>query len=241
MRAVANCRSRPSECKHHLAGVIGISAVAVANGTGGRGNPRLPQSTTNRREDNLACSAQGVIMTSVAHAWCARSALFVTLVTVCYAGPPKPYGELFQLGKEAYLEEDYQSCASILLDAIEQHKQFQQLLLDCREKCESQAAAETLLTSVDADVQLHVFERLIRETHCLVQCQKQRLGAQLENYLDSGWADEDFRLRKPYEYLQLCFFKVRNANRKAKCSQDFNYIINSCYLFKTPGFENICT
>ena len=123
------------------------------------------------------------------------------------------YGSLYQYGKEAYLEEDYRSCVSLLQQALDEQRDYQQLLVECRGRCRRQAAGEPLLlAAAAADTQLATFERLIRETRCLVQCHRSRLGQHVQHYYDSAWADDEFRDRKPYEYLQLCYYKVRGPS-----------------------------
>ena len=147
-----------------------------------------------------------------------RPLLVLVLVVLALTGPRgadafgrDAYGTLYQLGKDAYLEEDYRSCVSLLLQALQERRDFEQLVVDCRERCRGEAAAETLLLAGETADGLAAFERLIRETRCLVQCHRNRLGDHLQKYYDSSWADDDFRSRKPYEYLQLCFYKVRNT------------------------------
>ncbi|XP_037092514.1 prolyl 3-hydroxylase 2-like [Pollicipes pollicipes] len=149
---------------------------------------------------------------------CAVLALTVLALTgrgVAVGGGPHAYGELFQLGKDAYLEEDYQSCVNLLLEALQSQRAYEQLLLDCRDRCREEAGRETLMLDDQQPDELRVFERLIRQTRCLVQCQRQRLGNHLQEFYDSAWADEEFRTRKPYEYLQLCYYKTGEVQKAA--------------------------
>ncbi|KAF0305480.1 Cartilage-associated protein [Amphibalanus amphitrite] len=128
------------------------------------------------------------------------------------------YGSLYQMGKEAYLEEDYRSCVNLLLQALQGRREFEQLLVECRHRCRQQAAGEPLLITDAADGELATFERLIRETRCLVQCHRERLGQHVQQFYDSAWADDEFRERKPYEYLQLCYYKTGEIQKAANAA-----------------------
>lgn len=51
------------------------------------------------------------------------------------------------------------------------------------------------------------YEKTVRTTLCIVKCKKTVFGSRMDRVVD-GNVEEDFDMRKPYDYLQLCYFKV---------------------------------
>lgn len=50
-------------------------------------------------------------------------------------------------------------------------------------------------------------ERTLHSTLCLVKCKRDAFGSQYDRTFESN-VIHDFKIRKPYDYLQLCYFKV---------------------------------
>ena len=63
------------------------------------------------------------------------------------------------------------------------------------------------LLSKDLSEEDKFYETSIRNTLCLVKCKKDVFGSRMDRVAE-GHVDEDFDMRKPYDYLQLCYYKV---------------------------------
>lgn len=53
----------------------------------------------------------------------------------------------------------------------------------------------------------HYYERVVRNTLCVIKCKKDVFGSRVDRNVESIVID-DFQIRKPYDYLQLCYYKV---------------------------------
>lgn len=51
------------------------------------------------------------------------------------------------------------------------------------------------------------YERVVRNTLCVIKCKKDVFGSRVDRIVESHVID-DFQIKKPYDYLQLCYYKV---------------------------------
>lgn len=51
------------------------------------------------------------------------------------------------------------------------------------------------------------YERVVRNTLCVIKCKKGVFGSRVDRIVESHVID-DFQIHKPYDYLQLCYYKV---------------------------------
>ena len=73
----------------------------------------------------------------------------------------------------------------------------------------SQSSSEEGSAIFVGDPELAFFERVTREALCLMDCKGRRTGGKLPrgDKIESGVTD-DFERKKPYDYLQLCYYQV---------------------------------
>jgi len=118
-----------------------------------------------------------------------------------------PYDKLYKQGIRHYLDSKWQQCATYLQLAIEDHRWHRQGLLRCRHNCSAQAGAATLFAP-SLDASQIFFERTVRNALCLIRCRKDTFKGRSNHVADIS-VDKDFEIRKPYDYLQLCLFKLQ--------------------------------
>lgn len=113
---------------------------------------------------------------------------------------------LYEKGVEAYLENRFEDCVTYLEAAIENYRTYTKKLQNCRLLCKEEAENSEPLYSVDVE-NLRFYEKAIRNTLCLIECQKK--NDVFDFYLNTA-TTEVFENRKPYEYLHICYFQVMN-------------------------------
>jgi hypothetical protein len=119
---------------------------------------------------------------------------------------------LYNAGIESYVEERWSECADYMLKAIKDHKTFQENLIDCRLKCESDTG--TIPNYLDYDdlearrteKELAFFELALTRSNCIRRCKKEKLSGRTDS-IDAEIMAEFGKLQ-PYDYLQICSYKV---------------------------------
>lgn len=112
---------------------------------------------------------------------------------------------LYEKGVEAYLENRFEDCVAHLEAAVEKYRTYTKKLQNCRLSCTEEAEESEFLYSIDVE-NLRFYEKAIKNTLCLIKCQKN--SDIIAVRLDSATVDI-FENRKPYEYLQICYYQVR--------------------------------
>nr|XP_045620540.1 prolyl 3-hydroxylase 1-like isoform X2 [Procambarus clarkii] len=83
----------------------------------------------------------------------------------------------------------------------------------CRRKCSGESAAGKLMSAKLSEDD-RFYERAVYNTLCVVKCKKSIFGSRMDRIVE-GNINEDFHNRKPYDYLQLCYFKVDEFKKAA--------------------------
>ena len=114
----------------------------------------------------------------------------------------KNFEELYAVGTRSYLDNDWNNCIKYLEKSLEKYKHYQKSLIRCKLKCSD--LGKTLKHSFEKDVEdLHFYEKMLKTTLCLLKsCDHLKLDIH-KDVLKS------FNERAPYEYLNLCYYKVR--------------------------------
>ncbi|KAK8744336.1 hypothetical protein OTU49_000752, partial [Cherax quadricarinatus] len=76
----------------------------------------------------------------------------------------------------------------------------------CRSKCSNESEKSNLISAKLSEDD-RFYERAVYNTLCVVKCKKSVLGSRMDRLVE-GMINEDFDRRKPYDYLQLCYFKM---------------------------------
>lgn len=113
---------------------------------------------------------------------------------------------LYEKGVEAYLENRFADCVTHLEAALEKYNTYTKKVQNCRLTCKEEAEQSDPIYPVDIE-NLRFYEKAIKNTLCLIKCQNK---SDLFNMHLNAETNELFQNRKPYEYLHICYFQVRN-------------------------------
>ena len=113
----------------------------------------------------------------------------------------KNFEELYAVGTRSYLDNDWDNCIKYLEKSLEKYNHYKKSMVRCKLKCSD--LGKSLKHSFQNNVEdLHFYEKMVKTTLCLLKsCEHLKLDIH-KDVLKS------FNERAPYEYLQLCYYKV---------------------------------
>lgn len=121
--------------------------------------------------------------------------------------PAESCASLYRRGVEAYLENGFGDCVAHLEAAVEAYRGYTKKVQNCRLACAEEAERAEPLYPVDVE-DLRFYEKAVRNTLCLIRCQKKSDVFALHLDRETSQVFED---RKPYEYLHICYFQVKRS------------------------------
>ena len=135
----------------------------------------------------------------------------------------KTFEEWFDLGKSAYLENNWKKCTHNFENALESYHKYVNVTLFCRHRCKNITPIQTILTE-NTDSELVFYEQKIHITLCLLQCKKSHTDYIDENDFVKKEIILEFENYEPYNYLQLCYYQLKNYQEALKSS--FTYYVH---------------
>ena len=135
-------------------------------------------------------------------------------LAVCSVDEEQNFGQLYLAAQKAYLDNDWTKCVKYMKLAVEGYRAHRDIVIECRRECRkaSSASAEEDKVIFVGDPELEFFERITKDALCLMDCKKRKTAGKLSrgDEIASGVID-DFEKKKPYDYLQLCYYQVFGA------------------------------
>lgn len=143
--------------------------------------------------------------------------LLVYFCSATKADPANTYDILYSQAVEAYLNEQWDECVTRMNEAIEDYHFYKDAVVGCRLECIKASFEKPLVSPQLEDMKL--WEKMIKKTLCLLKCKKEILKNRAE--LVDRKVEADFDTLKPYDYLQLCYFKTNDNVKAASCAYTF--------------------
>jgi len=115
------------------------------------------------------------------------------------------YDQLYKSGVDAYDQEHWFECSSLMNRAISVRRAYWDNVNECRSQCSVlhpflDIAPEKLLDP------LYVY-RASQRSKCIEECKRSKFGGQPDVPFDAELEDA-FEKLVPYDYLQICAYKV---------------------------------
>lgn len=126
---------------------------------------------------------------------------------------PKTFIDHYNDGLRSYMVNDWETCAYAFEAAIDGYRDYQNVVTSCRIECtDADERRQRAGNYFDTDLvggHLHFYESAVRRTLCERHCTRTFFGNAMFNgfHMDRESAHV-FAARKPYEYLQLCYYRV---------------------------------
>ncbi|XP_074659759.1 prolyl 3-hydroxylase 2-like isoform X2 [Tubulanus polymorphus] len=129
------------------------------------------------------------------------------------------YDDLYVSGVDAYNEERWFECVTLMVQALDSYREYKRDLTRCRVTCKRRHAVQKLPSNSDHDnrdryLDLIFYESVTRNADCLRRCKRQMFGEEAELVTTDPEITEAFNNLEPYNYIQLCFHKL-GENRHA--------------------------
>ncbi|XP_046553099.1 prolyl 3-hydroxylase 1-like isoform X2 [Haliotis rubra] len=141
--------------------------------------------------------------------------------TTVYNRPKETFASLYSTGVEAYNDQTWFLCASSLENAIKDYRFYKDTVIDCRIQCKKSTTIREVTPEM---VEFSVFERMIENSDCIRRCKRDKFGEKV--YPDPrDRIFTTFQGRKPYEYLQFCWFQLDRLQDAASAAYTF-YLTN---------------
>ena len=116
--------------------------------------------------------------------------------------------DTFDDGLTAYLDHSWPKCIEEIEQSISDFHDYYKTVASCRIKCEYDQREITPMYSENVE-NLHFYESIIKKTLCLEQCKRILLPNVKDFFSMDSWSKSMFRARMPYQYIQLCYYKVQ--------------------------------
>jgi len=132
---------------------------------------------------------------------------------------------LYKQGQEAYLENDFKLCVVKMEAALIDYKHYTKVISTCKLECHQKTQSKQ--TVVKHILEMMPFEKLIQETLCLMKCKEHHFSRNREEYASAA-TRSDFEKKKPYDYLQICYYQT-GQHQKAANAAYTNHVYNTDY------------
>ncbi|CAH1786500.1 unnamed protein product, partial [Owenia fusiformis] len=161
----------------------------------------------------------------ICHVCSRKMSIYLTLALVfqvihVHAIPEDPlmtYDQWYSAGTAAYTKEKWYDCITNFLRALEDHKFYQTNLITCRVDCQTK---HFLPLEKVVNVELAFFDYALRVSDCVRRCKK-RVFEERPDGTASKEVEEAFESLKPYDYLQLCYYKIDNLEQAIATAYTF--------------------
>ncbi|KAF8782020.1 prolyl 3-hydroxylase 1-like [Argiope bruennichi] len=136
------------------------------------------------------------------------------------------YEKLYKVGVDAYLENRWRDCAILIEKSIDDYIYYNTIIIRCRKKCQT-SSSDLFFNETDSSVDLWHLQTLVTDRAlCLMRCHNMYFPNRPKT---SKETDDLFEKKVPYNYLQLCYFKIEEHEKAASCAYTF--------LIHNPGHE----
>ena len=117
------------------------------------------------------------------------------------------FDALYVAGKEAYEHEEWFVCANHMDRAIRGYNDFVESLTRCRRGCREKHTAVGLASG--ESLELAFFDMTLKRANCIARCRREKVKGPSKDLFSTDDVAAAFESLKPYDYLQICAYKVR--------------------------------
>lgn len=128
------------------------------------------------------------------------------------------YEDLYFKGKQAYLENDYKDCIKHIEAAVEDYRMYTSTVNKCKLECQNNN--KNIKSVMVNSPHLEHYEKMIKVTLCIMKCKIKTLGLGRTEEIKSTTL-EDFSTKKPYDYLQLCYYQENDVSAASNAAYTF--------------------
>ncbi|GMR46337.1 hypothetical protein PMAYCL1PPCAC_16532, partial [Pristionchus mayeri] len=141
--------------------------------------------------------------------------------TATQEDPEITFERLYKFGKDAYTNGEWADCIGFMKRALEDWEYYQSYILSCASKCIKKLPEPQF--DADADPKHKVLARFHHTSQralCIKRCRRERLSSR-RPAISRREVVHDFIEQKPYNYLQVCYWKDGDFENAAKAAYTF--------------------
>lgn len=147
------------------------------------------------------------------------------IITVTFAGISSNHAlklssleKTYEWGLRAYSGERWTKCIEHFEESLHLYKLYKSVIINCRHKCELPKYISVIKDDID---EFKLYERFFLKRDCLLKCKEQDFeDAQILRDIKEDVL-YNMQARKPYEYLQLCYFQMYNLPKAASAAYTY--------------------
>ncbi|KAI6224440.1 hypothetical protein M3Y99_01400900 [Aphelenchoides fujianensis] len=164
--------------------------------------------------------------------------LFLLAANATPEDPLLTFEALYKYGKNAYTDKNWHDCVGFMKRAAEDFNHYKDEMLWCRQRCDRAMGQREEFS------ELSLMYTNAQKALCLLRCRQDKFGTErpsLRNYQ----IYQEFRDRKPFHYMQLCYWKMNDLENAVKHA--YTYLVynpadedsleNIRFYMKQPEFN----
>ncbi|KAI6189146.1 hypothetical protein M3Y98_00431100 [Aphelenchoides besseyi] len=149
--------------------------------------------------------------------------VFTSLLLFVFASatPEEPsltFEALYKYGKAEYTDENWYDCVGFMKRALEDFNYYKDLNLWCRERC------DISIGTSEEYPELSMMFTNAQKALCLLRCRQDKFTVE-RPALRNNLVYQEFLNRRPYHYMQLCYWKLRDMENAVKHA--YTYLISN--------------
>ena len=153
------------------------------------------------------------------------------------------FHQLYTQGQDAYLENNFELCVNKMEAAVDDYKFYTKTITTCKLDCQIKTRSQQYV--VEHILEMMPFEKLIQETLCLMKCKEMNFPRSRDEFASES-TRVDFETKKPFDYLQLCYFQIGELQKAANAAytnhiynMDNNIMLENLKYYKgLPGVDH---
>ena len=126
------------------------------------------------------------------------------------------FHQLYTQGQDAYLENNFELCVNKMEAAVDDYKFYTKTITTCKLDCQIKTRSQQYV--VEHILEMMPFEKLIQETLCLMKCKEMNFPRSRDEFASES-TRVDFETKKPFDYLQLCYFQIGELQKSHNRSE----------------------
>lgn len=134
--------------------------------------------------------------------------LMLTLFNASLSVKKRNYFEVYKQGTDAYLENGWSDCIAYISSSVDFYFEMQASAAMCRKSCRPKSPEKLTFEFSDETDNIAFYDQLVKEALCVAKCKYDKMSAYPEPKEVPTDVEEEFEKRLPYDYLQLCYYKV---------------------------------
>ena len=113
----------------------------------------------------------------------------------------KTFDQFYDMGMDAYKKENWERCILSFNKSLDNYKFYRNTVVECRLQCQESRKM------VEKSSYEELLFGILKDSKCLRKCKLEKFAIRPEEEISRSY-EKRIQDRRPYNYLQFCYFKV---------------------------------